>query len=389
MLPTEGPEAAKAAGLRYTTDAIPGIKRVKRGKSFGYVAADGKAITDRDEVARIKSLAIPPAYTDVWICPYRNGHLQATGRDARGRKQYRYHKRWRAVRDENKFDRMVAFAKALPEIRSAVARDMAKHGMPREKVLATVVSLLEETAIRVGNEEYARENDSFGLTTLKEEHVEVKGATIRFHFRGKSGKMHDLAIRDKRVARIVKESQDLPGQQLFEYIDDDGEVRPVHSDDVNAYLKEVAGDDFTAKDFRTWEGTMTCALELAAMRVEGTGAAKKAVVEAVKRVADKLGNTPAVCKKSYIHPGVIDEFVANGALELLEREVAKRDRFALSGHESAVIALVERIVARESRPLGDILAESVRAARKKGKTKRAGAASAKGRSAGGRKKQAA
>ncbi len=387
MLPSEGTEAAKAAGLRYTTDALPGIRRVKRGKHFAYVAADGKPIADRNEIARIKSLAIPPAYADVWICPFANGHLQATGRDARGRKQYRYHKRWRAVRDETKFDRMVGFAKALPKIRAAIARDIVKPGLPREKVLATVVDLLEETAIRVGNEEYARENDSYGLTTLQEDHVRVKGETIRFHFRGKSGKVHDIAVKDKRAARVIKAIQDLPGQQLFEYVDDEGTPHPVHSDDVNAYIKEIAGDDFTAKDFRTWEGTMSCALELAAIRAEGAGEAKKALVEAIARVAERLGNTPAVCKKSYIHPGVVDEFLAHGALELVTEQLSTRERYALSRHESAVVALVERIVARESRPLGDILAESVRAEKRK-RGKRASASTPK-RSPATRKKQAA
>ncbi|GAC1583506.1 MAG: DNA topoisomerase IB [Candidatus Elarobacter sp.] len=360
MLPTEGPEAAKAAGLRYTTDAIPGIRRVKRRKSFAFVAPDGTPITDEKEIARIRSLAIPPAYSDVWICPVANGHLQATGRDARGRKQYRYHKRWRAIRDETKFDRMLAFAKALPAIRAGVARDMAKPGMPREKVLATVVSLLEATAIRVGNEEYARDNESYGLTTLHEEHAEVKGSTIRFHFRGKSGKVHDIEVKDKRLARVVKASQELPGQNLFEYVDDDGQPRPVHSDDVNDYLREVAGGDFTAKDFRTWEGTMSCALDLAAAKAEDAGERKNAVTEAIKRVAEKLGNTPAVCKKSYIHPGVIDEFLNSGALDLIEKAVRKADPHALTRHEAAVIDLVERIVTRENQPLGDLLAKSVR-----------------------------
>ena len=363
MPPTEGPEAAKAAGLRYTTDAIPGIRRVKRRKTFAYIAADGTPITDRKEIARIKSLAVPPAYTDVWICPQTNGHLQATGRDARGRKQYRYHKRWREIRDETKFDRMIEFAKALPAIRAAVARDIAKPGMPREKILATLVSLLEETSIRVGNEEYARDNDSFGLTTLQEDHAEVKGSTVTFRFRGKSGKEHEIEVKDKRVARIVKASQDLPGQNLFEYLDDAGEAHPVHSEDVNDYLREISGGDFTAKDFRTWEATMSCALELAAAEVEDKGEAKTVVTEAIKRVAEKLGNTPAVCKKSYIHPGVIDEFLANGAIELVQKE-ASRARHALSKHEVAVIDLVERIVERDSKPLGDLLAKSVRQAKR-------------------------
>ncbi len=363
MLPTEGPKAAKAAGLRYTTDAIPGIRRVKRRKTFVFIDAGGTPITDRKEIVRIKSLAIPPAYTDVWICPIANGHLQATGRDARGRKQYRYHKRWREIRDETKFDRMVAFAKALPAIRAAVERDIAKTGLPREKILATLVSLLEETSIRVGNEEYARENDSFGLTTLQEEHAEVKGSTVTFHFRGKSGKEHEIAVKDKRVAKIVKASQDLPGQNLFEYVGDDGAPHPVHSEDVNDYLREIAEGDFTAKDFRTWEATMSCALELAAIQVEGKGEAKTAVTEAIKRVAEKLGNTPAVCKKSYIHPGVIDEFLENGALTLVQKDVS-RARHALSRHEVAVIDLVERIIVRENKPLSDLLAKSVRQAKR-------------------------
>jgi DNA topoisomerase I len=369
MLPTEGPEAAKAAGLRYTTDAIPGIRRVKRRGGFSYVAADGKPITDKGEIARIASLAVPPAYTDVWICPLANGHLQATGRDARGRKQYRYHKRWRAVRDENKFDRMIEFAKALPAIRAALARDIALPGMPREKVFATIVSLMASTAIRIGNEEYARENDSYGLTTMREEHVDVKGATVRFHFRGKSGKEHQVQIRDKRIARIVKRSQDLPGQQLFEYLDDEGASHPVRSEDVNEYLKAISEGDFTAKDFRTWEATMTCALRLAALKAQEQSQTdrKKLVAEVIMTVAEHLGNTPAVCKKSYIYPGVVDEFVNNGALELVGRAVAKASPHALDRHERAVVALIERIVRRESRPLAEALAKSMRSERAKRK----------------------
>jgi DNA topoisomerase I len=367
MLPTEGPAAAKAAGLRYTTDAIPGIRRVKRRGGFSFIDPDGKRIADKREIARIKSLAIPPAYTDVWICPLANGHLQATGRDARGRKQYRYHKRWREVRDENKFDRMIDFAKALPSIREAVARDIALPGMPREKVLATIVSLMERTAIRVGNEEYARENDSYGLTTLREEHVDVKGSTVRFHFRGKSGKEHQVEVRDKRIARIIQKSQDLPGQQLFEYVDDDGTPRPVRSEDVNEYLKTISEGDFTAKDFRTWEATMMCALELAALRAEEHNQTerKRLVTEVIKKVAEHLGNTPAVCKKSYVYPGVVDEFLGNGALELIEKAVEKASPHALDRHERAVVTLIERIVTRENQPLSDVLAKSVRAERAK------------------------
>ncbi len=369
MLPTEGPEAAKAAGLRYTTDAIPGIRRVKRRGGFSFIDADGKTITDKGEIARIKSLAVPPAYTDVWICPSANGHLQATGRDARGRKQYRYHKRWRAVRDENKFDRMIEFAKALPNIRAALARDIALPGMPREKVLATILSLMASTAIRIGNEEYARENDSYGLTTLREEHVDVKGAMVRFHFRGKSGKEQQIEIRDKRIARIIKRSQDLPGQQLFEYLDDDGTQHPVRSEDVNEYLRAISDGDFTAKDFRTWEATMMCAIELAALTAEEQTQTerKKFVTEVITKVAAHLGNTPAVCKKSYVYPGVVDEFVDNGALKLIEKAVAKASPHALDRHERAVVALIERIVSRESLPLAEALAKSVRSERAKRK----------------------
>jgi DNA topoisomerase-1 len=344
--------SARAAGLRYMNDDRPAIRRLKAGTGSRYVAADGTAITDRDELARIRSLAIPPAYTDVWIAPIRNAHLQATGRDARGRKQYRYHKRWRETRDETKFDRMIAFAKAL-------------RGMPREKVLATVVSLLESTMIRVGNEEYARENDSFGLTTLQEQHVRVRGDAIRFTFRGKSGVEHCVTVRDKRLAKIVRACQDIEGHELFHYVGDDGEPAAVHSHDVNSYLRTIAGDDFTAKDFRTWEGTMACALALAASRANTQRDAKAAAVEAIRSVAARLGNTPTVCKKSYIYPAVIDEFLANGALDLVAGKVKRavgNDPHALSTHESQVIAFIERIVARdENAHLTDLLAKSVHA----------------------------
>lgn len=389
MLPTEGPQAAKAAGLRYTTDAIPGIRRVKHGKSFSFVAPDGRPIHDRSVIARIKALAVPPAYTDVWISPIANGHLQATGRDARGRKQYRYHKRWRAIRDETKFDRMIAFAKALPATRAAVKRDIALPELPREKVLATVVSLLEATAIRVGNEEYARDNDSYGLTTMQDEHANVRGATIRFNFRGKSGKVHEVKVTDKRLARVVKAGQDLPGQHLFEYLDEAGDVHPVHSEDVNDYLRTVSGGEFTAKDFRTWDATVSCALELAAVRVEGKTALKSAVVDAIKRVAEKLGNTPAVCKKSYIHPGVIDTFLADGALTLVVRKRLKGRASGLSADEAAVVRLIERIVARANRPVVDVLAESVRAERSKRKKASKRSAVTRKRSVTARGKQAA
>ena len=367
MLPAEGPAAAKAAGLRYTTDALPGIRRVKRRGGFSFIDADGKTLTDRGEIARIKALAVPPAYTDVWICPLANGHLQATGRDARGRKQYRYHKRWRAVRDENKFDRMVEFAKALPAIRAAVERDLSLAGMPREKVLATIVSLMEQTAIRVGNEEYARDNDSYGLTTMREEHADVKGARVRFSFRGKSGKEHAVEVRDKRIARIIKRSLDLPGRQLFEYVDDEGTSHPVRSDDVNDYIREISEGDFTAKDFRTWNATMMCALELAALEAAEASQAerKKLVADAIAKVAEHLGNTPAVCKKSYVYPGVVDTFLTSGGLELVAKPAANASAHALDRHERAVVRLIEGIVARENQPLAKILAKSLRAAKRK------------------------
>ncbi len=373
MIATDAPQAAKAAGLRYTTDAAPGIRRVKRGKSFTFVAPDGSPIRDKSQIARIKALAIPPAYTDVWICPIADGHLQATGRDARGRKQYRYHKRWRAVRDENKFDRMLEFAKALPAIRETIARDMALPGMPREKVLATLVSLMERTAIRVGNEEYARENDSYGLTTLRDEHVDVRGSSVRFHFRGKSGKEHDMIVRDKRLARIIKRSAELPGRQLFEYLDDDGTARPVHSDDVNEYLRAISGGDFTAKDFRTWEATMMCALELAAVDAaeHSQTERKRFVTEAIKNVAEHLGNTPAVCKKSYVYPGVVDHFVANGALQLVEKAVSRASAHALDPHEHAVVAMIERIIEGENVPIAHALEKSLHEERAKRSRKRA------------------
>ncbi len=369
MTTIEPSDSAKSAGLRYVSDDRPGIRRVKRRGSFTYLGLDGKPLADAAEVARIRKLAIPPAYTDVWISPDPRGHLQATGRDARGRKQYRYHPRWREVRDETKFDRMVAFAKALPAIRAAVNRDLARPGLPREKVLATVVALLESTMIRVGNEEYAKQNDSYGLTTMNEDHVRISGDTLRFRFRGKSGREHAVSVRDKKLARIVRAVRDLPGQELFQYIDDAGESAAISSQDVNAYLREIANDDFTAKDFRTWEGTLACALALASERVETKADGKSRVVAAIKAVSERLGNTPAVCKKSYIHPGVIDEFLTNGSLELVARKARKGklpDPHALTTDELRVLAFIETLGARDEREhLHDLLAKSVRRASRK------------------------
>lgn len=307
--------SAKAAGLRYVSDEIPGIRRVLRGKHFTYICPDGKELADETEISRIKALAVPPAYRDVWICPIANGHLQATGRDARGRKQYRYHKRWREIRDETKYGRMIAFAQTLPAIRKRIESDLALPGLPREKVLATVVQLLESTAIRVGNDEYAKDNGSFGLTTLRNKHAKVDGSLVRFAFRGKSGVRHAIDLRDKRLARIVRQCQDLPGQQLFEYVDDDGASHAIDSADVNEYIRAISGEDFSAKDFRTWLGTVTCASLLAQQDAAQTQTERKQRLTAViGDVAKRLGNTPSVCRKCYVHPHVVDAYLEHGEL---------------------------------------------------------------------------
>ncbi|HRO15421.1 MAG TPA: DNA topoisomerase IB [Paracoccus sp. (in: a-proteobacteria)] len=305
-------DAAESAGLVYVSDTEPGITRRRAGKGFSFRAPDGQAIRDKDEVARLKSLAIPPAWADVWICPDPNGHIQATGRDARGRKQYRYHPRFREIRDSTKYEHMLEFAAVLPAIRARVDADMARRGMQREKVLATVVHLLETTMIRIGNADYAKQNRSHGLTTLRDRHVTFDGSEVRFRFKGKSGKDWDLGLRDRRVARIVRQSQDLPGQHLFQYLDGDGIRREVTSGDVNAYLREITGIDVTAKDFRTWTGTVLAALALAEYeKADSQAAAKRNVREAIERVAARLGNTPTICRKCYVHPQVIDSYLAD------------------------------------------------------------------------------
>jgi DNA topoisomerase-1 len=335
---TDPVASAKAAGLRYVSDEMPGITRVSRSKHFAYIAPDGKAVTDEKELARIKALAVPPAYTDVWICPIPNGHLQATGRDARGRKQYRYHKRWREIRDENKYGRMIAFAQALPTIRKRVETDLALPGLPREKVLATVVQLLETTAIRVGNDEYAKDNGSYGLTTLRDKHAKVDGSKVRFSFRGKSGIRHAIDLRDRRLARIIRQCQDLPGQQLFQYVDDDGAAHAVDSSDVNEYIRAIAADDFSAKDFRTWLGTVTCAAMLAQQDDAQSQTERKQVLAAViKDVAKRLGNTPSVCRKCYVHPHVLDAYLEHGALRM-EQDMRHTD--GLLAEERFVLALL-------------------------------------------------
>jgi DNA topoisomerase-1 len=298
-----------AAGLRHSSDVEPGIRRRRAGKRFTYRDQLGRAITDEETLARIRSLVIPPAWRDVWVCPSSDGHVQATGRDARGRKQYRYHPKWREVRDEAKYGRLLEFAAALPGIRDRIERDLARQGMPREKVLATVVRLLEATLIRVGNEEYARSNQSYGLTTLRDRHVRIAGARVQFRFRGKSGRKHAIEVRDRRLAGIVARCRDIPGQELFQYVDESGKRVAVSSGDVNAYLREVSGQEFSAKDFRTWAGTVLAALVLKAMPPpESAAQAKRNVVRAVKDVAEHLGNTPAVARACYVHPAVIEAY---------------------------------------------------------------------------------
>jgi DNA topoisomerase I len=337
---TEPERSARTAGLHHVSDEEPGIARRRRGRGFQYIGPDGATIRDRDERARIEALAIPPAWTEVWICPSRNGHIQATGRDARGRKQYRYHPKWREVRDETKYHRLAAFARALPRIRTRVDRDLRRRALSRERVVATVVRLLDVTTIRVGNDEYVRENRSFGLTTLHERHVELSGDRIRFRFRGKGGKAHDVDLEDPRVARVIRRCEELPGQHLFQYVNGEGEPVDVTSDDVNDYIQEAAGDEFTAKDFRTWTGTVLAASTLDEL---GAGEApKKQLVTAIESVARELGNTPAVCRACYVHPEVIDAH-GNGTLR---RRLSSRGRRAprsrgLSSQEARVLALLE------------------------------------------------
>ena len=316
-------DAAKDAGLRYTGDDRPGIRRQRAGRGFRYVAPDGRSLADESELKRIRRLAIPPAWTDVWISPDPRGHLQATGRDAKGRKQYRYHERFRAVRDETKYERMLDFAKVLPRMRRRVSRDLRGRELSREKVIATIVRLLEQTLIRVGNDEYAKANRSYGLTTLREKHVDVSGSRVRFRFRGKSGKDHDVDVSDRRVARVIRALQDLPGQELFRYVADDGTVRSVDSADVNAYVRDISGADFTAKDFRTWAGTVLAAQALAATpHVANERMAKRNVSAAIEVVASRLGNTPAVCRKCYVHPAVIGAYLDGRELPVTEERLA-------------------------------------------------------------------
>ena len=343
---TDPADSAKAAGLRYVYDDQPGIARVRRGKSFRYVAAGGAPVKDPAVVGRIKSLVIPPAWNDVWICKDANGHLQCTGRDAKGRKQSRYHPKWRTVRDESKYERMLLFGEALPKIRQRVDADLALRGLPREKVLATIVRLLETTYIRVGNEEYARTNKSYGLTTMRNRHVKVRGSKVQFHFEGKSGVEHTIDLNDVRLAKIVKQCSDLPGYELFQYVGDDGLPHTVDASDVNEYLREITGQHFTAKDFRTWAGTVLACMMLKDFDVFASATeAKRNVVEAIKQVAGHLGNTPSVCRKAYVHPAVLECYMS-GVLTPAEKDCAKAQVAsafgALRDEEMAMMKLLQR-----------------------------------------------
>jgi DNA topoisomerase-1 len=342
QLPTDPEEAAAAAGLRYISDAAPGITRIRHANGFRYVDGKGEPVTDEKTLERIRSLAIPPAYTDVWISPSPRGHVQATGRDARGRKQYRYHPKWREARDETKFGRMLAFAKALPGIRARLDADLARRGHPREKVLAAIVSLLECTAIRIGNDEYARANRSFGLTTLKSSHVDIDGSRLTFEFNGKGGKPVSVDVSDRRLARIVQRSKDLPGQPLFQYIDDDGNRQTVDSGEVNDYIRSIAGEGFTAKDFRTWAGTMAAAAALREMGIADTARATKSnIIAAIDRVAERLNNTRTVCRKYYIHPAILEAYERGEVVGELEQE---KDPEGLLPEEAAVVRFLRRLL---------------------------------------------
>jgi DNA topoisomerase I len=337
------PRTLKEAGLVYVSDEEPGIRRRKSGKHFIFFDADGKRIRDEKVVARIRRLAIPPAYTDVWICRRENGHLQATGRDARGRKQYRYHAGWRMVRDAAKYERLAEFADKLPALRRAVNADLKLDGLPRRKVLAAVVRLLQRSLIRVGNEEYSRANGSYGLTTLRNRHVSVRGKHIEFSFRGKSGKFHSIELDDQRLARVVRNCQELPGQKLFCFHDDDGTVEEIDSNDVNEYIRAIAGEEFSAKYFRTWAGTLLAARALSAVaRAETKTEEKQRIAAAITDVAQRLGNTPSVCRNCYVHPAVLEHY-ADGVLQLPPPLApSKRPKTALSTEEKALRRLLRK-----------------------------------------------
>jgi DNA topoisomerase I len=346
LVSTQGDDpfaAARSARLRHVTDDIPGIARRRAASGFDYLNPDGNLIGDFVTLSRIKALAIPPAWTAVWICPFPNGHIQATGRDARGRKQYRYHPRWRASRDETKFDRMLMFSRALPRIRAQVDADLRRHGLPRERVLAAIVRLLELTLLRIGNSEYSKANNSFGLTTLRNRHAAVSGDTIRIAFRGKSGVWNESRVSDRRLARLVKSCRDLPGYELFQYLDDSGHRHTVGSSEVNAYLREISGEEITAKDFRTWAGTFLAALAVRELARATSEPRSSTLVRAVEQVAQHLGNTAAVCRKCYIHPAIFDGYFDGSLVKTLEKRIRRYqsgNTSRLSAEEAAVTAFL-------------------------------------------------
>ncbi|MEO6567165.1 MAG: DNA topoisomerase IB [Opitutaceae bacterium] len=361
--PAEAIETAKEAGLRYVSDENPGITREKVRRDFIFRSPEGKRVTDVATLARIRRLAIPPAWTEVWICASVNGHIQATGRDVRRRKQYRYHDDWRAARDETKYERMIAFGQVLPKIRTRISRDLGRRGLGREKVLAAMVRLLETTLIRVGNEEYAKQNHSFGLSTMRDRHVSFKRGTISFEFRGKSGKKHEIDLHDPKLAEIVRRAQDLPGQELFQYLDENGAPQKIGSEDVNEYLRAIAGEEFSAKDFRTWAGTVLAAIALREFDKFGSQTqAKKNVVQAIERVAERLGNTPAICRKCYIHPAVLKAYLDGKTIQVLRakaEKTLKQDSATLGPDDRAVLAFLQRKL-REPKPTtADLLKQSL------------------------------
>jgi DNA topoisomerase I len=365
--PIDPVHSAKLAGLRYVTDTAPGFRRRKNGKRFLYLDLEGKIIRDAEVIRRINALAIPPAWRDVWICPLANGHLQATGRDAKRRKQYRYHPHWREVRDQTKYDKMLAFAKQLPAIRRQVEKDLSLPGLPRQKVLATVVRLLETGMVRVGNEEYARQNQSFGLATLRSHHVDVSGPKIKFEFRGKSGVQHSFDLNDHRLAKIIRRCQELPGHELFQYLDENGERCTIDSADVNDYLRTLAGDHFSSKDFRTWTGTVLAATALTEIAAENNHPTKKNITRAIESVAKQLGNTTAVCRKCYIHPAVVESYQSGLLTEVFQPGVTKSKRSTVHGlkpAELSVVALLNRTCGYDKREsLGKKLRRSLQRAR--------------------------
>lgn len=367
-------KARKPRGCATWADTSPGIQRENTGKGFRYRGLDGKLVTEPKTLGRIKRLAIPPAWTDVWICSSENGHIQATGRDARRRKQYRYHPDWQAVRGENKYERTVSFGRALPKIRRRVARDLRLRGLGREKVLAAVVRLLETTLIRIGNEEYAKTNHSFGLSTMRDRHVKISRGALHFEFRGKSGVEHEIDLHDPRLASIVREAQELPGQDLFQYLDPEGTPQKITSEDVNDYLRSVAGEEFSAKDFRTWSGTVLAAAALRQFeRFDTKAQAKRNLVEAIERVAEKLGNTPAVCKKCYVHPVILNSYMDGVTVQLLQKKSEKvlRDELGrLNAEEAAVLAFLQQRLQRAAKEtkangLTNVLRKSLRRAKAK------------------------